>query len=211
MKVNQLFVENASQRAAINQLEKEYKEKGYSTSKEVMLGDLRIDLIAEKENEKVIVEIISRAASEERNEEYWKKYIELLKSHGNYSLRLVVANPIVRKEIEFDGLENLLMDELSVIPDEIDQLSTHSTIESVSDISIDKILINEDEIHINGDCWITVELQYGSNSDSENDDGLNFSDNYQLFFELIVKQDEECKYYIDSKQRFEVDIDKFYK
>ena len=88
----------------------------------------------------------------------------------------------LKEEIQEDIEEKLFM----AIPSEIDELSTHSSIDEVTDIEFDIENMNHELITIQGTCSVGVELVYGSDSDRRNDSGTEFSENYPMKFKIFI-------------------------
>ncbi len=112
----------------------------------------------------------------------------------------------IGKHIDKAFIKHLLSDSI----EEIKELSTHQTIE---DISPDKYLlsdINDHSISVNVSGEISVELQYGSNSDNRNGDGFKMDEQYPFKSELFIDLNSFPNYECDIKS-FKVDTSSFYK
>lgn len=112
---------------------------------------------------------------------------------------------IVRK-IENSIDETLLDHVLEITLDDIDMLSTHSSVQgcSISKITIEQITASEIHILVSGS--VAVRLQYGSNSDLRSGDGAVFNDSFPFTCKMKgdVNQLEDFSPDTDSIQ---VDVD----
>lgn len=113
----------------------------------------------------------------------------------------------VEKRIDRELLEKMYMETF----DEIDILSTHSTIEeySIQDLNIEKITDRDLKCDVEG--IVTVRLQYGSNYDIRNDNGyeadMSFSFNSSFTCTLT---EEGIENYVIEQDSINVDTSSFY-
>ena len=113
----------------------------------------------------------------------------------------------VEKRIDKELLEKMYMETF----DEIDILSTHSTIEeySIQDLNIEKITDRDLKCDVQG--IVTVRLQYGSNYDIRNDNGyetdMSFSFNSSFTCTLT---EEGIENYVIEQDSINVDTSSFY-
>lgn len=113
----------------------------------------------------------------------------------------------VEKRIDKELLEKMYMETF----DEIDILSTHSTIEeySIQDLNIEKITDRDLKCDVEG--IVTVRLQYGSNYDIRNDNGyeadMSFSFNSSFTCTLT---EEGIENYVIEQDSINVDTSSFY-
>ena len=82
--------------------------------------------------------------------------------------------------------QTIYEDLISDFPSEIDRLSTHSTIEEVSDIEIDSINISNGIAKLTGSGRMYIHLQFGSRSDLQNGDAAEDACSADFFFKLSV-------------------------
>lgn len=103
--------------------------------------------------------------------------------------------------ISVDGLEQALLSHLlEHIPDELDQLSTHTMIDDVVDLDVDEISVRPGAIKVNGSGVIEVTLQYGGGGEM---DGTG--DSYPFTFEAELGPELEVHAAV-----VEVDTTSFY-
>ena len=87
-----------------------------------------------------------------------------------------------------ESIDHHLIDHvISETIDSIDELATHHRIDEISVDDIEVREIGPDSIKLAVEGSVGVELQYGSNSDVENDIGAVMSDSFPLRAELTVK------------------------
>ena len=96
------------------------------------------------------------------------------------------------------------------LPSELDSLSTHTRPDEVSDIDIDEINISSKSIFIKGNGVVSVEMQFGSDSDQNNDDGFKINDNFPFDFALTLGYNDENKLEIVDVQKVEIDTSSYY-
>ena len=195
---------------AIEQIAEEYIEKGYKVSRETKLGKYQADLVAEKNNEKIVIEVKSGELSPKRKAEL-AELADYVRNQGNYKFLVAVATAPKEKKLEIDEIESLLTEELIAdLPSDLDELSTHTRIEEVGDIDIDEITITGENILVSGDGVVSVELQYGSDHDQVKGDGQTLNDSFPFEFEITLKYNDKGKLVIDEVDRLEVDTSSFY-
>ena len=123
---------------------------------------------------------------------------------------IVHVNPPMEKSIEIDTLGEVLTEYFmqSDIPGELDCLSTHTRIEDVEVAVIHSVDITKEGITASGEAVISVGLQYGSDSDCEKDDGVEYNMSFPMSFTVRMdptfELDEgDIEYHIDSSSFFE--------
>ena len=113
----------------------------------------------------------------------------------------------VAKRIDRELLETMYMETF----DEVDILSTHSTIEeySLQDLTIERITDRDLKCDVQG--IVTVRLQYGSNYDIRNDDGYvtNMSFPFNSSFTCTLTE-EGIENYVIEQDSIDVDTSSFY-
>ena len=202
------FLAHYYERATIDQLVDEYKGKGYFVQREVKLGNFRIDLIAEKDGQKLLFEV-----TRGRQDAMYRKRIEgieqMIRNLPNTRLVIVPARYEEEKEIEFNGLETVLQDYfMEVIPDELDELSTHTRIESVDSVAVDTIKIYGQDIIVKCSGQVSVSLQYGSDSEQDSRPAPAMSFPFELEGTVSWKDN---RYEVSEVDNLRVDTGEFYK
>jgi hypothetical protein len=208
MEIKRKYFEKYLHSMAIDQIAKEYSEKGYTVSIEQNLGKYKADLIAKKENETIVIEIKSGKMTPEKRKSI-KQLGDYVQKQGNHRFLVAIATPPKEKKLEIENIEGLLFDYvLSNLPNELDELSTHTHIEEISDVDIDKIDLSENLIFVKGSGVVSVELQFGSDGDQDRDIGLKTFDNFPFVFELTLEYKQGELQIVDVK-KFEVDTSSY--
>jgi Holliday junction resolvase len=208
MEIKRKYFDKYLHSMAIDQIAREYSEKGYTVSAEQNLGKYKADLIAKKENETIVIEVKSGKMTPEKKKTI-KQLGDYVQKQGNYRFLVAIATPPKEKKLEIENIEKLLFDYvLSNLPDELDELSTHTRIEEISDVDIDEIELSENLIFVKGSGVISVELQFGSDGDRDRDFGFKNFDNFPFVFELTLEYKRE-KLQIVEVGKFKVDTSSY--
>ncbi len=198
---------------AIDQLTDEYKAKGYQVSKEEPIGNYRADLVARKGDETIVVEIKAGKLTPERKAEV-SKIADYIRDKHNYKFLVVFATPPKDKKLEVSNIDELLYGYISNhLPDDLNELSTHSVPEMVDDVNIDEVTVNQDgSILVKGNGVISLELQFGSDSDQNNGLGLTMHDSFPFDFEVTLELDDKKNFTISREvdPKIEVDTSGYY-
>ncbi|MFC1478058.1 hypothetical protein ACFL57_01205 [Candidatus Margulisiibacteriota bacterium] len=210
MEIKPHFLQKYLHDIAIDQIAEEYKQQGYRVSREVRIGKYCADLIAIKGKETIVVEIKTGKMSPKKRKAI-AGLSDYVQRQGGYKFLLAVATPPREKYIDILGI-NLLFGAFMIdnFPDELDQLSTHTRIEEVSDIDIDEIVIDDGLLKIKGDGVVSVSLQYGSDSDQDRDMGCTSQDSFPFSFKATLRFDGAGELIIDEVASIEVDNSSFY-
>lgn len=184
---------------AVQKIANGLKKEGFEVKNNFMLSgkdSIRFDLYAEKGEDKRIYEFkIGKNKIQTKQFEFLQNAAKSL----NAKLYIVYLEVPHSKEIEFDGLEYIIYEDLiSDIPSELDELSTHTFIDSVDNISIELISISEKTANLKGSATVNLSLQFGSNLDIKNNDGIEDSLSLDFFFKIsidILSNQINKKYY----------------
>jgi hypothetical protein len=195
---------------AMEQLYDEYTQMGYIVHKNHRIGSYEADIIAEKDNEKIVIEIKSGRMTPDKKQRL-ADLANYVRSQGDYKFMVVVPTPPQKKQLEVENIEQLLLtDIIHNLPNELDQLSTHTSPDEVYEVDIDEIKIDEDSIFIKGDGTISVNLDYGSDSDDLIADGYAASDSFPFSFTAKLTYDERTKKFEIEDADINVDTSSFY-
>ncbi|MDR2467250.1 MAG: hypothetical protein LBD35_07645 [Prevotellaceae bacterium] len=184
MQIKDKYLSKYFRDMTMEQLYDEYADKGYVVCKNKQIGPYEADLVAEKDNEKIVIEIKSGGMTSDKKQRLsdLANYVRL---QGGYKFMVVTPTRPQKKRLKVENIERLLFDEISRnLPRKLEQLSVHARPDEVYDVDIDEIKIDEDTILVRGDGEISVELDYGSDSDSFPFDfaaKLNFDPNTNNF------------------------------
>lgn len=184
-----------------DELADDFIRRGYSVDHDVRVGSDTYDLVATKDAEKIAVAV--KAASQLASSATAMRQLrERAMAYGFSEFRLSVATEPKKKTIEIEGLDNLLLEfMLNDVPNELDQLSTHTRVEDVAEVELFAIHVGHDGIHASGSAAVEVSLQYGSDSDDQS----SSSDSYPFEFEVHLSLDMQT-----VSAQIEVDTSSFY-
>ncbi len=119
------------EKAKIEELEREWKAKGYQVFREELVGDLKADLVAKRNGETVVLEV-KTASSLARYRDIIGQLARAAAEQPDTTFHLVITNPPRSKSIEVEGLADRLINHLAhELPNELDVLSTHTLVESI--------------------------------------------------------------------------------
>jgi len=196
MEILKEYWKDALEQAAIRQLSDEYTGKGYKTLDNYSL----MNLYVEKDNEKLAFVIKTGKISKE----YASEFANLNKSckENGIKLHYVLINDPKSKSIEFDGIEDTFYDYfLNNFPSELDEISSLTTLDAVSNIEINKCEVkSNDIINIcgNGDIFVTL---------FANDDDVKFNECFPFTFDADVAFNE--KWEIENLNSVDIDTSSF--
>lgn len=209
MKLDRNLLNRCYHDTIITQYKKELENSGFTVYMEHLFSNKRVDLYAEKADEKRVYEF-KMVGSPNQKKDQIVKFKDFALSHGATPY-VVYVNPPEEKQIQFDGLDELLLHYFNntEFPSELDQLSTHTSITSVYISDLTNVGVSDGIINIDGFATISVELQYGSNSDLKREDGLLHTDRFPMSFsaklshyngEYVI---ENIEYSIDTSSWYE--------
>ncbi len=154
----------------LEELQREWEEKGYQVSREGTVGGLRADLVAKRNGETVVFEV-KTASSLAQSRDAISQLARVAAEQPNTTFHLVVANPPRQKTIEIENLPDILLDALKdKLPSELDGLAPNPfpeslpSIDSVNDTEISDIRIRSQRIQVLGDGIVRVSWRYPTDS-----------------------------------------------
>jgi len=210
MEIKERYLSKYFHDMAKEQLYDEFTEKGYVVHKNKPIGSYEADLIAEKDNERIVIEIKSGRMTHDRK----KRLADLanyVRSQEDYRFIVVVPTRPQKKHLEIENIEQLLLtDIIHNLPNELDQLSTHTRPDEVYEVDIDEVKIEEDYISVKGDGMISVDLNYGSDSDDLAANGYATSDCFPFNFTARLNFNPTTKNFEIEDTKVEVDTSSFY-
>ncbi len=187
--------------AKIEEILRMYRNKKFSARKNVKTNGVEFDAVVQK-NEKVIAFEISTAPLSQEEVNRIKDLHETAKSLG-YEFRVItIANP-KKATIEIEWLKDVLFEYLQYEgQDIIDSLSANASYDEIGELVIQSIQITDSKAHILVSGDVSVTLQYGSESDNKNDNGILEHEilpfNGELFLNLRDNKIEHAKLKIDT-------------
>jgi hypothetical protein len=195
MKLDENYLKKCYHDAAVLQLSKQLRAEGFVTYTEYEIKyqsiNFSADLYAEKNDEKRIYEF-KLIGNKKHQQGLITKLKKVAKEIGAEAF-VIYVNPPVEKSIDFDDLGSILTEYFcnNDIPNDLDILSTHTSIDIVEVDDITYCGITGDCITVSGNATINVELQWGSDHDSEIGDGLIDYDGFPMSFTVKLDFDFE--------------------
>jgi len=187
----------------IEELAEDLRRSGYRVEREARLGNQQFDLLAQRDGERVVVEVKARSRLKESVEQLARLRAAARKA-GIDVFRLVVVNPPREVDVTIEGLDWELTNYLNEhLPGELDEISSGTIVEGVSDIEIDLADIKRDGMHVRGRASVDVQLNYGGGVER---DGLTETAIFPLIFDINLGPDWK----LEEANELHVDVDSFY-
>lgn len=185
--IDKSIMVRAFHNAIIETLEKKYKTKGYEVQREFLIENYRADLFCKKDDDVVVIEVRAIGA---RNNGGIEKLISIKnKIERKYKYKFVIEyfKLPVNHLIKIDNVEDMIFDQVSSnIISELDVLSTHTRPQEITDVEILSIHIMKESCYVEGKATIIFELQWGSDSDLEKDDGDKEMEEKEIVFTMTI-------------------------
>lgn len=180
-------------KAATEQIASEYQARGYEVIDESKMPDIGADLIVKNDKETIVFEVKSGDWNDEK-----RQAVKNIRNRALHELgakfKLVLVNVPAQPSIEIEGLEHILFDLLpEYCADELSSLATHTWIDEISDIEIEMLDIQKDEMEVQGTAVVSFGLQYGSDGDFDRGDGIRTSGSFPLHFHVLLDRDLHVK------------------
>lgn len=208
MKIDKRYLRKYYYFAVVDQLKAEYKKRGYRVATDERLADtnFRADLVARKEDSMIILEIktgiINTAAKQQI-----KKMSEVIKEiYPNAKFHLVAVNYPDENDINIDNIEGIILDFFlsNGIPSELDELSSHTTIDEVTDVLINSIDVALGVINITCEGNIVVILEY-----DKHEDDTTFEMSFPFKMKASLRMEDDG-YVVDDVDALKIDTSEFY-
>lgn len=189
--------------AKLEDIAADLARQGFEVTREPAGADSDFDLVARRGDRVIAVEVKARSSlgdSAAQIAGLRKRALE----RGYSEFRLVVVNPPREAHIEIDRLCDVLAEHLTnqAFPESLDEVSTRTIIEGVTDLEIDSLEIDERGIHVVGSGSVDVELNYGG---GEERDGLTTSSAFPFSFDVVL----DHKLHIQEVGSIDVDTSSF--
>ncbi len=195
------YLEAAKQAETAEQLQ----AQGFTVESEVEIGGTKFDLVARKGAQELAFEFKAGKSSKTSKQSLQK--LQQVAVEQGWEFRIVVVVPPPRVHVEVDVLKQHLFDHLlNHTPDALDQLSTHTRVDGLSDLEISDLRVKGDEMKIRGTGSIDVELNYGSGLDQDSGQGAGLYDSYPFSFAATLEVAGE----LVSVDELRVDTSSFY-
>lgn len=206
MKIDKQYLKKYYHRAAVDQLSDQYKRRGYEVTVEERVGDYRIDMVARKGDSIIFFEVKTGDVRADTKARIKQQSRFLKEAYPNSRFLLVAVRYPEEDTIIIDNIETILYEYLigNGIPSDLDELSTHTTIEGIESVTINSVEISDSSIIIECEGKIDVQLNYDNH---EPDASFLMSFPFTLKGELeYVKGKLEM---VDMEE-FEADTSEFY-
>lgn len=196
------------EKATIDQLYDEYKQKGYNVQRDARLDKYRVDLKAEKDGHNVYIEVVRDKMDSDARRRI-DAFESLVRQLPNSRLIVVPIRYSDEKKIEFNNIGTILFDYFEEdFPSELDELSTHTRLDSIDVVAIDSIKVYGQDIVIKCNGQVNVQLQYGSDSEQEGKTPMVMS--FPFEFEGTVTW-EGNDYFVNEVDNLKINTDEFYR
>lgn len=208
MKIDKRYLRKYYHYAVIDQLKEEYKKKGYTVSvdEKIPNSNYRADLIARKGDTVIILEVktgmVNNAAKQQIRE-----ISNIVKSScPNAKFRLVAVNYPDESAISIENIDELITDYFisNGIPSELDELSSHTTIDEVTDVLINSIEIVPGVINIVCEGNIVAVLDY-----DHHESDTSFEMDFPFKMKATLRMEDDG-YAIDDIEALKIDTSEFY-
>lgn len=202
------YLQKNYEKSTTEQIADDYRERGYEVKFNVPVGKYRVDLAAIKDGRTIYVEIKSRINSPDVKKRI-KEMTDYFKTIPNSKFLVAISRIPIQKTITIENIESILDYYFSLnFPSELDELSTHTQIEDIHDVSINDITICEQGILFSCNGMMGVTLQYGADSEQEIDDApMRMS--FPFKFKGMLEKTEHGFEVADCSS-IEIDTDAYY-
>jgi hypothetical protein len=189
------------EQATIEQLMFDYRQNGYEVFPNHQIDKFCFDLVAKKDDETIVFELkAGEWISDKRLAIQQLRNFALHKMGAKF--KLVLVNLPKEPELEIEDIESKFPDVLADhFINEFYRMATHFQVDDVSDINFTEVHVRKSELEIKGSGIVSVNFQYGSDSDYKEDNGLRWSDSFDFVFHLLLNKD------LDIKEIYELEID----
>lgn len=206
MKIRKEIASRHWMQAAIEETERGYKDRGYSTEREKKIGKLQADLIARKGKELIVFEFKSDKWTNDRKQIASQLRNYVAREGGRF--KLVFVSPPEENKIDIEDLDSILLAEIEdrIGETEVSTIATHVTAEEVEESKISDIFISKENIKLEGEGFASFSLQYGSSSDMQKGDGASMAESFPFYFEITLDHNLQV-IKVDS---LEIDVSDFY-
>jgi hypothetical protein len=174
---------------------------GYHIEFDLKAGDLRYDMVAKRGDEKLAFEFKARDLLRDTKKEI--EHLTRAAKKLGYDFRLVVVNPPREPVLEIEDLDGILRDYLvDSVPQELYDIASHPSVDSVVDVEIDSLQVTKEHIRVAGIGTLEVTLVYGGGGE----DGLTTHDEYPFKFDVTLDHELD----ISRMDSLVVDVSSFY-
>lgn len=171
--------------AKVEELAADLQQQGYRVVRDAQLGSQQFDLLAERDGQRLAVEVKARSRLTESTADVIRLR-EAARAAGLSEFRLVVVVPPRVVDVSIENLETEFLRYFADqgVPSNLDELSSETRIENVSDIEVESVSIHPSHIQVRGRATIDVELNFGR--DTTTTESLPFTFDVELDSDLKV-------------------------
>ncbi len=196
MEIREEYIRRYWYKMVEDQVCDDYQKKGYEVSRRCVLKgtSIRADLYATRDDEKIIIEIVTRDKPKAHIMHLYDIAHEM-----SAELKLVYANyqPITMKN-GFEGFELKFEKYLNDInPGEFGEFGTHSRVDDILDTEFTGIYVDGDTAKLSGNCTVQL-MAWWDNDDPE------FDYYVPCEFELVMEHDKKG-WYVENHKVLEFD------
>lgn len=200
----QIDLENMDEylyKAALKQIGRKYEKLGFQVATEEMIGPFRADLVVRKADETIVFEIKRRRES--AADRPIAEIADFAQKNG-YKFHVVFPSIPKDKKIEVDGIESALFRYFSEnTPPELMELSSRTVLNDVVDVEIDEIVVNEENIYIQGNAAFDITLVYEKPHEDDEDSARDY---VPFQFSAALKRIENDRLEIETVESLNVDL-----
>ena len=210
MEIKRKYLQKYLHSIAIDQLIDEYSEENYIVSRDEAIGNFKADIVARKDKETIVIAIKTEKLTSSKRDTI-SGLADYLMGKKDYKFLIIVATPPKEKKLAISDIEILFSTYFTnEFPEELDSLSTHTSLDYVSDVDINEISIDGEYVFTKGSGIFNIGLQYGSDGDQDRGDGYETSDSIPFDFEITLAYNKEKKLEIVEVDLLKVDTSFFY-
>lgn len=193
MEIRQEILEKHLAEAAIEQLADDYARQGFEVERGVQIGGATADLVARKGGEVLVFEVKTGQWTPEKRETTRRLRDHAVQEQGARFILVLAPRPR-DKSLEIEGIEEILQDLIAEhYQSEFSELSTHTRVAGVTDVDLSSIVAGAEWIEVTGSGSVELELQFGSDSDLDHDQGLTSQENVPFTFHILLDGDLKPK------------------
>lgn len=208
MKIDKRYLKKYYYCAVIDQLKEEYKKKGYKVTVEEKLpnSNYSADLVARKGDAIIVLEVKTGMVNNAAKQQIREISDIVKRSYPNAKFRLVAVNYPDESAINIEYIDELITDYFisNGIPSELDELSSHTTIDEVNNVLINSIEIVPGLINITCEGNIIAILDYDNH---ESDTTFEMAFPFKMKATLRMEDDG---YKVDDIEALRIDTSEFY-
>jgi Holliday junction resolvase len=187
------------EQATVEELAADLEGRGYRVEREAPLGDQRVDILAERGEERVAIEVKARSRLAESTLEV-ERLREAALSAGLSGFRVVVAVPPHAVDVTVDNLRSELLDYFvkNETSSTREALASVTQFDDVIDLVIESVELHPARIHVRGRAYLDVRIDDGlGDADGEAFaiDSLPFTFDLDLDPDLKIVQMHDLEVY----------------